>query len=248
MATHSFALPPTSRRGSPASLAFAGLLVASATLSLAPVPASAEVVTEALRDQRYCELLLAYPDGRTLSQEVYNTQGLNDCPEEQWQALDMDQLAEENNAAAVLPNGPRHWTMDRIIASGSSNTGQVKNFDGLEMSLRGVLTGKLRSLFTSGAKPYRTKTVARETTYVFEAGKAVYELTDRDGNVYVMQSYSQQVDSTLTMAQLPSLGSRLKLPKGWSYAERVLSQELQLTATGQATVVTDDFANTYQKR
>ena len=38
-----------------------------------------------------------------------------------------------------------------------------------------------------------------------------------------MQSYSHQIDDTLTQADLPNLGSQLQLPAGWGFRARVVS-------------------------
>lgn len=62
-----------------------------------------------------------------------------------------------------------------------------------------------------------------------------------------MQAYAQIVDKSLTYADLPGLGSRLKLPSGWRYTSMVPESDLILGAQGKATVVQDDLENTYQK-
>jgi hypothetical protein len=83
--------------------------------------------------------------------------------------------------------------------------------------------------------------------FYFDAGTEVYELTDPDGAVYVMQSYSQKLDPTLSADQLAGLGARLKLPAGWTFSTRVLDAELEVRdVDGIAVVVQDDFENTYQ--
>jgi hypothetical protein len=61
-----------------------------------------------------------------------------------------------------------------------------------------------------------------------------------------MQSYAEIVDPGLRMADLANLGSRLKLPRGWTFRTRVLSNPLTVTATGEARVVQDELENTYQ--
>ena len=61
-----------------------------------------------------------------------------------------------------------------------------------------------------------------------------------------MQSYSQQIDATLRMEDLPRLGSKLALPSGWTYRTRLLELELDLDAGGLATILQDNLENTYQ--
>ena len=61
-----------------------------------------------------------------------------------------------------------------------------------------------------------------------------------------MQSWSQQVDPTLTSAQLPRLGSMLHLPAGWRYRTVVLHRPLAIdTVTHAAVVLQDDLQNSY---
>jgi len=99
-----------------------------------------------------------------------------------------------------------------------------------------------------GKRYYKVRVIDRETVYIYDAGKPVFEITDDEGNVYVMQTYADIVDPTLKMADLAGLGARLKLPKGWSFSTRVLDQEMRLTASGKAYLIQDDLDNSYQRR
>ena len=61
-----------------------------------------------------------------------------------------------------------------------------------------------------------------------------------------MQTYSQTVDTTLTLADLPSLAGRLSLPAGRNYRAHTPTSPLRVDTTGQeACVIQDDFANSY---
>jgi hypothetical protein len=74
----------------------------------------------------------------------------------------------------------------------------------------------------------------------------VYELVNPDGLAYVMQAYCVGVDPTLTAGALPTLGERLALPRGWSYRQRILEEELVVDTTATiATVLQDELENTY---
>src|SRR3984957_1340121 len=97
------------------------------------------------------------------------------------------------------------------------------------------------------AKPYRERTIERETRYVFRAGTPVFLLVRPDGVRYAMQSYAQMIDKSLSYADLPALGSRLKLPAGWRYDTMTPDADLVLGAQGNATIVQDDLDDTYQK-
>ena len=73
-----------------------------------------------LRNQRYCEVLYGKWNWLNLEVKVFNTQGLNLCPEDQWKALTKESIAKTYDASFVLLNGPRYWTMDEIQAAGTT--------------------------------------------------------------------------------------------------------------------------------
>jgi len=223
-------------------LAAGSLLVLS---SLLPAQAAERIAwRDHMRNARYGEIVVVTGGPFQFVGHVYNTIGLNDCPEAAWKALDPKQLAKEWKARTVILNGPRYFMMDRISLA---NPGGVASFDGLqarhladvEISLASVLRGK--------AKPYTDNVVKRTTVYVYSKGKMVYELLAPDGRVYVLQTYALIVDPHLTEADLASLGSRLHLPQGWKYQARKLDKDLELRTTGTAYVLQDDLENSYQR-
>jgi hypothetical protein len=220
----------------------ATLGLALAALFAAP---TADAAT-AMRNQRYCEVIPSVTQGSTVTTYVYNTQGLNLCPADQWDALTVDEVDQEYGSQTAQLNGPRYWMMDDLEASGSSTTGQTFTFGGIEMSLRATIVTPVGTP-TVGEQFYVPNTVQRQTVYTYEAGKPIYELIDPDRNVYVMQSYAQIVDSTLTINQLPALKRILSLPKGWRYRTERLHHSIELTATGTAYVINDNLADSYQR-
>lgn len=200
-----------------------------------------------LRNQRYCEVLLGKRAWLNLKVKVFNTQGLNLCPEAQWKTLTKEFIEKTFDASFVLLNGPRYWTMDEIQAAGSTVNDTKESFGGIEMNLRAtVQVSLLKQLM--GSKQYSPNEVTRTTNFIYRAGSAVYELTSPGGDVYVMQSYSQIVNPALNMKDLPVLGEQLKLPAGWTYRSRVLDQDLSLVANGIAYVLQDNLSNSYQRR
>lgn len=209
--------------------------------------AVAQQIPADLRGTRYCEIIPVYRDGLSFHLEVYNTLGQNDCPPAVWNAIDPKKLADDLGAVEVVMNGPRFWVMDRIVASGATKEGKTRTFDGLAATQRATLALPLRDILF-GARPYVERTVHRDTTYVYDAGKPVYEITDEKGRTYVMQTFADIVDKRLTMDDLPGLGQRLKLPAGWRYATRILDSEMRLTAKGEAFLIQDDLQNSYQRR
>jgi hypothetical protein len=197
-----------------------------------------------IRDQRYCEVLALYlkPEGYTA--DVWNTWRLNECPQQDWAALDVDAIKLELGALGVQKNGPRFWTMD-AIASSLSSYPELRYFGNIEFGLAAqVLFG------TSLPSPIRftENTVERDTEFSFYLGKSVYELIAPLGKRYVMQAYSQIDDPTLAIADLDILAPRLELPTGWQYQVRTLDEDLAIEDfQGLATVVQDNFSNTYQR-
>lgn len=201
---------------------------------------------EDLRNHRYCEILPVFQSGLNLYIEVYATIGLNECPDEEWRALNEDDMADEYDAAQVSKNGPRFWLMNGLSGGGASVGGKIADFGGIEMRRVAVLERQL-SEGSVGDAFYVDNEVQRTTTYTFHAGNMVYELTSPEGDVYRMQSYTHSIDPTLTIDDLETLGDRLELPEGWRYQARVLSEDSQLMADGLAFVINDNFLNAYQK-
>ena len=97
------------------------------------------------------------------------------------------------------------------------------------------------------AMPYVERTINRDSSFRFAAGTQVYELHAPDASTYVMQSYAAIVDATLTEADLQTLGDRLALPDGWTYAARTLEAPLEIVTPGRATVLQDELQNTYSR-
>jgi hypothetical protein len=200
-----------------------------------------------LHNQRYCEVLVGKRDWLKLEVRVFNTQGLNLCPEMQWNALTKESIAKKYDASFVMLNGPRYWMMDEIQAAGNTVNDVKASFGGIEMNLRATIQLSLLKQLI-GSKHYTPNEIARTTNFVYKSGNTIYELTSPSGDVYVMQSYSQIVNPTLNLKDLAGLSQQLKLPVGWTYRSRVLDQDLSLIANGIAYVLQDNLANSYQRK
>ena len=203
-------------------------------------PKSQLVVASKVFGGRYCELFLIGKAGRGYSAAVFNTYGLNSCPEAKWNAIDTTAVAKANHVLGVVRNGPRYWAMDRIekYRHGSE---VIKNLGGLRMIQEAVL-----SLGSLSTKPYTVHRVNRTTIFVWNKGRRVYELHRPDGSTWVMQAWSQQIDPTLGPQDLAGLGKRLKLPAGWRYSSVRLKQTLRVvTVNTDAQVLQDDLDNSY---
>ncbi|KYF88721.1 hypothetical protein BE17_24670 [Sorangium cellulosum] len=232
------------------SAVFLALLLAAAGCGSSTEPVATErpaPAQEALRGSRYCEILLGDADlgAGSVTIDVYNTQGLNDCPEAAWGAVDEAEVKAETRADVVVLNGPRRWMIDSFEGSKLLDPA-VRTLGGIEMRKAGTLTLALAEA-RGEAKPYETRTVRRDTTWGYDAGNPVYELVDPEGVVHDMQSYSVQ-EVQQDEASLAKLGEILTLPAGWTFRTRVLDEELVVKAVdGLAVVVQDEFGNTYQR-
>lgn len=190
--------------------------------------------------KRYGEVLLVRMTGSGPQATVYNTFPLNDCPAALWDALDGEAIAKDDGAVAALLNGPRYWLMSRIAkAAGAAQP--TRSFGGLEMIEQATV-----QMSSTNPAPYSVNEVDRRAVFTFDAGRPVFELVDADGRRWVMQTYSQVADPSLTLEDLPGLGPRLQLPEGWRYETRTLTSPLVVdTRDRPAQVLQDDLTNTY---
>lgn len=197
-------------------------------------------VTDGIFGKRYGEVLLVTSTPAGPEATVYNTFPLNDCPADLWEALDAEAIAAENGAVAALLNGPRYWLMSSIGKRGR-DTLERKTFGGIEMMRQATV-----QLASMNPAPYQVNRVNRKAVFTFDAGRDIYELVDPDGRRWVMQTYSQTVDPSLSLTDLAGLADRLSLPAGWSFRPRTLESALVVdTATEDASVTQDDLANSY---
>ena len=125
-----------------------------------------------LRDVRYCEVIPSVTEGDTTTTYVYNTLGFNFCPPELWNSLTEAEVNQEFGSQSAELNGPRHFVMDSISASGESTTGQTFTFGGIEMSLRATLTTPAGQP-TVGQQFYVPNEVQRVTTFTYKAGRPI---------------------------------------------------------------------------
>ena len=225
--------------------AIAGLIAAtscSSSSSSQSSTTSTTVATPTMRDGRYCEVLLVTLSESQPIASVYNTYPLNDCPADKWAALDPKALATQYGANVAMLNGPRHWMINRVEKV-SSTAAEKADFGGIEMYKQATVP--IGSLIDQ-ARPYSPYSVSRSAVFIYAAGNEIFQLTSPDGSVFVMQSFSQQLDPTLTMASLSSLGTKLELPSGWTFSSRTLTEDLRLvTIKNPAQVLQDNLGNSY---
>jgi hypothetical protein len=214
------------------------LMIGSGPLVQAQDKAAKAYTITRTRNMRFGEILVA----RKRSIEVYNTTGLNDCPAKLWDALDLEKLRKEFGALKVEKNGPHYWMMD----SQTVLFGKKVSFGGLEARWVATLDPAVIRKAATGSEPYKVFTPKKTQKMVYAKGKAVYELVDPDGHAYVMQAH----DERFPLGSLPKLGERLKkLPKGWQYRTRTLTEDLVLDLRPDKTIyaVGDEFHQYYTR-
>ncbi len=193
-----------------------------------------------LRGERYCEILTA-TSPYTL--HVYNTLNLNTCPEDIWRNISKSSVKHEKHVLFAILNGPRYWTIDGIKHAKLINN-KVETINGLALREAGVLHLGVKDWVTAKLF-YREHVVQRDTVFIFDAGKPVYELISPNGSVYVMQSY--KAAHGMNQDKLAHLGQLLTLPSGWKFKTGNTTKEESVDSQHQAVVIQDNFENTYEK-
>ncbi len=101
------------------------------------------------------------------------------------------------------------------------------------------------------ALPHAPSDIQRESKYLYRKGSQVYLIVLPDGHTWIMQTYTQKVDPTMSQEKLPSLGGMYKnLPAGWKFVVKTLDKDLTLIPPADqnhiAHVMADEFDNVYE--
>ena len=192
-----------------------------------------------------CEIFLLKGMAGRYEAQVYNTTQLNDCPPSKFDPINANLLAKKTGADVVWKNPRRFWMMDHLTVA---LVGEPREFDGLRFNF--VANMQMPPNFTPGegqaGLAFQPTQIRRNSKYEFVKGKPVFLLLSPDGHTWVMQTYTTHTDPTLTEADLPNLGKRLKLPPGWQFKLKTLDRDLTITTTGLAHIVPDNLENMYQ--
>ena len=205
-----------------------------------PMPKSQGI--RGLYNSRYCELFLVHRLAPSISVEIFNTVGLNDCPPDRFASVDLARVQAEQDALAVTRNGPRRWVLDAILRG---EAGEPVDMDGLEMRSVGSIAPPSLT-----PPPFTEISIARKTIWRYRKGRTLRMVVSPEGRRYVMQAYSRAPGSTVTERDLNTLGSNpeMMLPEGWSFKTRkVARRNLDLRADGSATIVRDGLGSVYQR-
>ena len=191
------------------------------------------------------EIFLLTRAGDRLDALVYNTTGFGPCPAAEFAALDVSQIAKDTGSDLAWKNPRRFWMMDTLQIN---IVGQPTEFGGVEFNL--VAKMEMPASFDTNqdqsAQAYRPTQIHRVSIYEFHTGEPVFLLRSPEDITWVMQSFTDHVDHTLTESALPDLGSRLSLAQGWRFKATTLDRNLTITTNGLANIVPDNLSNMYQ--
>lgn len=206
-----------------------------------------QIRLDGFRGYRYGEILnLFHSEGRGSWAEVWNTMLLNDCPPEEFDAIDFEDFARSTGSLLAFKNGPRFWIWDSL---------ELTPPDERIITQAGTLSLQLVATLELGDDDptrvsYVDRTVARDNVWEFAAHQPRFYLHAPDDTRYVMQAYAIYVDPSLSYEDLPVLGGRLELPEGWRYEVDLDPSTVLRVNCGPekvATVLQDELANTYQR-
>ena len=199
-----------------------------------------------MRGYQFCEVALI--NGTTKSNAIadfYNSTGTDDCTPERFAGLDEKQIIKESGARTAFLNPSRHWMFDKFDVY---EDGVDRTFGGIKMTWMGVVpVEQLEKAVTKGH--YVPGYIYRDNQYTFNKGSEIYILDAPDGEVFVMQSFTNYVQKEVTINNIKDLGPKLTLPPGWKFRSVVLDRELlvnQKRTNNLAHVFQDDLKNAYQ--
>jgi hypothetical protein len=164
---------------------------------------------------------------------VYNTTGFGPCPADEFNAIDVERLATETGSDLAWKNPRRFWMMDALTVN---LAGEPREFQGVNFNLvaRMQMPAGFDPRRDQSAMAYHPTQIRRVSRYEFRSGRPAFMLRSPDSTTWVMQTFTDHVDHTLTEADLGELAARLTLPKGWAYKARTLDQDLVIATDGLA--------------
>lgn len=200
---------------------------------------------EAARAYPQGELFLLKGQPGSYEALVYNTTGLNRCPAEQFEAVDVDALREQTHSDMVWKNPRRFWMQDRLQFA---LVGEPAEFQGLAFNCVAKMSmpADFDPALGQSGMAYTPMQIRRESVYEYLAGSMVFLLRSPEGITWVMQTYTNHIDGSLTESDLPRLAERLQLPEGWEFKARTLDRDLVIETRGLAHIVPDNLENMYQ--
>jgi len=194
----------------------------------------------------FCEVALINGTSKANAiADFYNSTGTDVCTPERFAGLDKEKIKKETGAKEVFLNPSRRWMFDVLDIY---EDGVERTFGGIKMTWMGVVpVEELEKGVTKGH--YVPGYIFRDNQYTFKKGREIYILDAPDGEVFVMQSFTNFKQKEVTINNIRDLGSKLTLPPGWKFRSVVLDRDLivnQKRTNGLAHVFQDDMLNAYQ--
>jgi hypothetical protein len=205
-----------------------------------------EIHMHDLAGYRFCEVGLitgVSEDGAIAN--VWNTTGASHPRPEQVDALKADIVARENGALRAWLDPVRQWLVDDVDVW---EAGDDRSFGDITATWVGaadaatVTQTRIQGYYDPGY-------MYRNSTFTFRKGSEVYVLDAPDGEAFVLESFTDHWDPSLTVDSLAHLGSRLALADGWGFRTEVLERDMKVTPVGdgnRAHMMQDNLHNVYQ--
>jgi len=159
----------------------------------------------------------------------------NECTFEQFDALTLPRGWRKSPKQMILPVGE---LLSHPSFEGISNTlDLIPEIPGDEFQLI-AKTLELKIVDISFSGIMIGSKVMRNTVLRYPVGRRVHELTDEDGNIYVLFAYEvKSVDFDRSFFEKPDVLSNYPHPKGWSYSSRIINEDLVLKSKGIVNVL-----------
>jgi hypothetical protein len=205
-----------------------------------------EIHLKNMRGYQFCEvaLMTGTSKGNAIA-DFYNSTGTDDCTPERFAGLDKAKIIKETGAREAFLNPSRHWMFDEFDVW---EDGIDRTFGGIKMTWMGVVpVEELEKGVTKGH--YVPGYIYRNNQFKFNKGSEIYLLDAPNGEVFVMQSFTNFKQKEVTINNIRDLGGKLTLPPGWKFRSVVLDRDLvvnQKRTNNLAHVFQDDMLNAYQ--
>lgn len=92
-----------------------------------------------------------------------------------------------------------------------------------------------------------TARVERDTVFTYTAGQVVHEITDTEGERYILFSFDLEASETWDVTQIDGIAGFIHLPTGWTYSSRVTTQDEVYASGGIANVFAMGGLATFQQ-
>ena len=203
-----------------------------------------EIHMQDMRGHRFCQVgLITGTSQDNAIANIWITADACDPTPEQFDALDAGAIADENQALGAWLNPVRHWMSDRLDIG---EAGDDKTFGDITGTWTGVV-GAAALMQATDQVSYDPGYIYSNNTFTFSAGSEVYLLDAPDGEVFVMQSFTPDLDPTLREGDVGHLYRRLDLPKGWGLRVEMLDEDLEVSPSPDslAHVLRDNLDSIY---